>query len=91
VLAGMQRGSSVRSHHKGGAAGSSRVCALSLQPSAESRSHAQSAASTAAASSSSIAATASTWRRVLMEGEGKVYLSDERLQQPPSWRTAAGG
>jgi hypothetical protein len=60
VLAGMHRGSSDRSHHKGGAAGASRICALSLQPSAERRSHPQSAASADAASSNSIAATAST-------------------------------
>ena len=59
----MQRGSSVRSHHNGGAAGTSRTCALSPQPSAESRSHMQSAASTDAASSKSIAAMASAWRR----------------------------
>ena len=71
VLAGMQRGSSDRSHHKGGAAGASRICAVPLQPSAESRSHAQSAASTDAASSNSIAATARTWRRVLMKAKSK--------------------
>ena len=71
VLAGMQRGSSVRSHHNGGAAGASRICALSLHPSAESRSHMQSAASTGAASSKSIAATANAWRGVLMEAKSK--------------------
>ena len=67
----MQRGSSVRSHHNGGTAGASRTCAPSLQPSAESRSHMQSAASTGAASSKRIAATASAWRRVLMKAKSK--------------------
>jgi len=36
VLAGIQRGSSVRSHQSGGAMGSSRTCALCVQPSVES-------------------------------------------------------
>ena len=67
VLAGMQRGSSDRSHHNGGPTGASRICSPSLQPSAESRSHKQSAALADAASNKSTAATASTWRRVLME------------------------
>jgi hypothetical protein len=71
VLAGMQRGSSVRSHHKGGAVGTSRICAFSLQPSADSRSHMQSAASADVASSRSRAATAKTWRRVLMRAKPK--------------------
>jgi len=71
VLAGMQRGSSDRSHHKGGATGASRICAVPLQPSAESCSHGQSAAPTDAASSNSIAATARTWRRVLMKAKSK--------------------
>jgi hypothetical protein len=71
VLAGIQRGSSDRSHHKGGTAGASRICALPLQPSAESTSQAQSAAPADAASSNSIAATARTWRGVLMKARSK--------------------
>ena len=70
VLAGMQRGSSVRSHQSG-AAGASRIWAPSSQPSAERRSHMQSAAFADAASSKSIAATASAWRRVLMKAKPK--------------------
>ena len=91
VFAGMQRGSSVRSHHRGGEAGCSRICAPSVHPSADSRSHMQSAAFTDAASSNSIAATARTWRRVLMKGEVRVYLSGGRLQQTAMRGTAAGG
>ncbi len=87
MLAGMQRGSSVRSHHKRGAAGCSRIWALSAQPFVESRSHMQSAASADAASSSNIAATAKTWRSVLMKAKiestlptqaRKKSLSDDR-------------
>ena len=70
VLAGMQRGSSVRSHQSG-VAGTSRIWALSPQPSAESRSHMQSAAFADAASSNSIEAMASAWRRVLMKAKSK--------------------
>jgi len=81
VLAGIQRGSSERSHHKGGAIGSSRIVAPSLQPSADRRSHMQSAALADAASSKSKAPTASTWRRVFMKGETKVYLSEPCPQQ----------
>jgi len=71
VFAGMQRGSSVRSHQSGGATGASRSWAVSSQPSAESRSHMQSAASADATSSSSTAATANAWRRVLMKAKSK--------------------
>jgi hypothetical protein len=81
VLAGMQRGSSERSHHNGGAAGSSRMLAPSLQPSSDRRSHEQSAAFADPASNRSSAPTASTWRRVLMKGETKVYRSRLCLQQ----------
>ncbi len=81
VFAGMQRGSSERSHHNGGARGSSRIVAPSAQPSADSRSHMQSAAFADAVSSKSKAPTASTWRRVFMEGETKVYRSAICLQQ----------
>jgi hypothetical protein len=66
VLAGMQRGSSVRSHQRGGAVGVSLTCPLSPQPSAESWSQAQSAARADAASNRSIAATANTGRGFLM-------------------------
>ena len=70
VLAGMHRGSSVRSHQSG-AAGGSRTWAASLHPSADSRSHMQSAASTDAASSKSTAAIANAWRRGLMRAKSK--------------------
>jgi hypothetical protein len=66
VLAGMQRGSSVRSHQRGGAVGVSLICPLPSQPSAENRSQAQSAARADAASNRSIAAAANTGREVLM-------------------------
>lgn len=71
MLAGMQRGSSLRSHHKGGPAGSSRSCAPSLQPSADNRSQMQSAALTDAASSKSIEARASAWRGILMKAKSE--------------------
>lgn len=71
MFAGMQRGSSLRSHHKSGPAGSSRSCALSLQPSADKPSHEQSAALTDAASSKSIAASASAWRGILMKAKSE--------------------
>ena len=71
MFAGMHRGSSVRSHHNGGPAGSARSCALSVQPSADKRSQMQSAAPTGAASSKSIAARASAWRGNLMKANGE--------------------
>jgi len=51
----------------------------------------QSAAFTDAASSNSIAATARAWRRVLMEGEVKVYRSNGCPQQIATLKTATGG
>ena len=83
VLAGMQRGSSVRSHQSGGAVGASRICALSPQPSAESRSHMQSDASAGAASTNSIAATASSWRRDLMKAKSKSTAPTSARKRSP--------
>ena len=57
------------------------MVAPSEQPSADRRSHMQSAAFADAASSKSKAPTASTWRRVFMKGETKVYRSAICLQQ----------
>lgn len=70
VFAGMQRGSSVLSHHWGGSAGSSNTWMPPRQPSPETRSHAQSAAATdVEPSNSSIAATASDSKRGLMSAK----------------------
>ena len=60
LLAGMQRGSSERSHQSGGASGASRTCTSAAHPSADSRSHMQSAALADAVSTSSMAPTTST-------------------------------
>jgi hypothetical protein len=71
VLAGMQRGSSERSHHNGGATGASSTLPPSAQPSEESWSHEQSAALADAAWTRSKAPTASTWRGVFMKASSK--------------------
>lgn len=81
VLAGMQRGSSDLSHQSGGPTGSSSELTLSEHPSCESASHAQSAASAEAASSNDKAATASTRKNDLMNGELKVYRARRVPQQ----------
>ncbi|MCZ6806580.1 MAG: hypothetical protein O7F08_06475 [Deltaproteobacteria bacterium] len=68
VLAGMQRGSSPRSHHIGGSLGSSRASIVSMQVSIDNeRSHEQSAASAEDAGNKSIVTTASAGKRFLME------------------------
>lgn len=70
VLAGMQRGSSLRSHHIGGSLGSSRASIVSMQVSIEDeRSHKQSAASAEDAGSSMIVATARAGKRFLMKAD----------------------
>ena len=72
LLAGMQRGSSDRSHQSGGASGVCRTCTSAEHPSADNRSHMQSAALADAASRKSMAPTTSTWRRVLMAASSKL-------------------
>lgn len=72
VLAGMQRGSSLRSHHIGGSLGSSlastRASIVSMQVSIDDeRSHEQSAASAEDAGSNIIVVTARAGKRFLME------------------------
>ncbi len=68
VLAGMQRGSSLRSHHIGGSLGSSLASIVSMQVSIDDeRSHEQSAASAEDAGSNIIMVTARAGKRFLME------------------------
>ena len=74
VLAGMQRGSSPRSHHSGGGLGSSLVASTdSRHDSTEiERSHVQSAALAGGAGSKSSVATASAGKRFLIEADPNV-------------------
>jgi len=68
VLAGMQRGSSLRSHHIGGSLGSSRASIVSTQVSIDNdRSQEQSAASAEDAGSNMTVATARAGKRFLIE------------------------
>lgn len=84
VLAGMQRGSSLRSHHMGGSLGSSRASIVSIQVSIDNeRSHEQSAASAEDAGSEMIVASTRAGKRFLMEANPQSTARGSHRKEPP--------
>jgi len=82
VLAGMQRGSSLRSHHMGGSLGSSRSSIVSVQVSIDNE-HEQSAASAEDAGSEMIVASTRAGKRFLMEANPQSTAQGSRRKECP--------